>query len=627
MIARARQLLVLGALLSGCGTPAPATGEPAPAFPTLTRRDVEPAGANCAHGGTVVQSGLDTNRSGMLEDREVAHTEYVCNGPVLVRMDPFGPNSHCVVSGTFVRSGVDRNGNGMLDDGEIEQTTIVCDTAGLWKGDFLAADWADTRKLGALMAARVVVGNLEIAAFPPVNLINLELVTGNLHVHTGAQFVKLPSLSEVDGDATIEATGDGATELPRLEHLGGDLLIDGPGAGADRIAAPLLTVLRGSLRFGAGLRGAVSVPAVKSVGGNVETVQGTGVTRISLSGLGEIVGSLAISGSALTALSIPLEHTIGRGVFVDSCPALTGVELGTTSIEGDLRITNAPALTTLAMPNLVRAREVDSFQPNIVMTDVGLAALEFPALQDTNGLLVRQSNALTAVRLPRLETVIDPHIGTEPWLWFEGNPALESVSAPEVTGLEALFLGSQGPEIVDGRIRELDFAKLTSVKSLMLIGGAKLPDLSGFPHLQDVVSLFLQDVDLLPDLRSLVSLRHVGEVALTRMPALTSLAGLEGTTELGVLALIGDGGLTDLAPLHDLAQVGSLALESDHALGDCSLPHLTTITSTLAITDMTALKDLSGLSAVRSVGGDILFDQNPELSAKEIADFEQQIGR
>jgi hypothetical protein len=626
MIARARQLLVLGALLSGCGTSEPATVEPPPAFLTLTRRDVEPSGANCAHGGTAVQSGLDTNRNGVLEDSEVTRTDYVCNGPVLVRLDPFGPNSHCFVSGTFVRSGVDRNGNGVLDDGEIEQTTIVCDTAGLWKGDFLAADWADTTKLGALMAARVVVGNLEIATDAPVNLIALELVTGNLHVHTGSAFVKLPSLSEVDGDATIEVAGDGATSLPKLEHLGGDLVIDGPGAGTDRIDAPLLTVLRGGLRLGAGLRSAVSLPAVKSVGGNVETVQGTGVTRISLSGLEEIAGGLQASGASLTALAIPSQHTIGRGLLLESCPVLTDVELGTTSIEGAMRITGAPALTTLAMPNLVRAREAISLV-NIVLQDVGLVALEFPALQDTNGIIVRQAHALTAVRLPRLETATDPDLGTETMLRFEDNPALESVSAPEVTGLEALFLGSEGPEIVEGRIRELDFAKLTRVKSLLLIGGAKLPDLSGFPDLQDVESLFLQDVDLLPDLRSLVSLRHVGEVALTRLPALTSLAGLEGTTELGGLALIGDGGLTDLAPLHDLAQVGFLALESDHALASCSLPNLTTITSTLAITDMTALEDLSGLSAVRSVAGDMLFDQNPHLSDDEIAAFMQQIGR
>lgn len=623
MSARACQLLILGALLSGCGTPA--MGEP-PAFLTLTRRDAEPSGANCAHGGTAVRSGLDTNRSGILEDSEVAHTDYVCHGPVLVRMDPI-EGGECPEFGTAVRTGVDRNGNGVLDDDEIEQTTAVCDTIGLWKGDFLAADWADSRKLAELMMARVVVGNLEIAAGSPVNLIELELVTGNLHVHAGSDFVKLPSLSEVDGDATIEVAGDGATSLPLLEHLGGDLVIDGPGAGADAIAAPLLTVLRGSLLFGAGLRGAVSVPAVKSVGGNIETVQGTGVTGISLSGLQEIVGSLAISGNALTALSIPLEHTIGRGLFLESCPVLTDVELGTTSIEGPMEITGAPALTTLAMPNLVRAREAVSLV-DIVVQDVGLVALEFPALQDTNGIIIRNSNALTAVRLPRLETTTDPDLGTETMLRFEDNPALESVSAPEVTGLESLFLGSEGPKIVEGRIRELDFAKLTTVRSLMMIGGAKLPDLSGFPNLQDVTSLFLQDIDLLPDLRSLASLRHVAELALTRMSAMTSLSGLEGMTSLGGgLFLIEDDALTDLAPLHDLVQVGILSLKSDHALADCSLPNLTRITSILAITDMSALEDLSGFAAVQSVGGDILFDQDPGLSDDEIADFEHRIGR
>ncbi len=40
----------------------------------------EPAGANCAYGGTKVTSGLDLNASGTLDANEVSATRYVCNG-------------------------------------------------------------------------------------------------------------------------------------------------------------------------------------------------------------------------------------------------------------------------------------------------------------------------------------------------------------------------------------------------------------------------------------------------------------------------------------------------------------------------------------------------------------------
>ncbi len=49
---------------------------------TLIKTTVEPAGANCATGGTKVETGLDANSNGILDAVEVvaAQTTYVCNG-------------------------------------------------------------------------------------------------------------------------------------------------------------------------------------------------------------------------------------------------------------------------------------------------------------------------------------------------------------------------------------------------------------------------------------------------------------------------------------------------------------------------------------------------------------------
>src|SRR5690606_29576528 len=46
----------------------------------LVRLDAEPAGNNCANGGSAVHAGIDADANGTLSDDEVESTQYVCNG-------------------------------------------------------------------------------------------------------------------------------------------------------------------------------------------------------------------------------------------------------------------------------------------------------------------------------------------------------------------------------------------------------------------------------------------------------------------------------------------------------------------------------------------------------------------
>jgi hypothetical protein len=100
---------------------------------TLVRVIAEPAGANCATGGLAVQSGLDTDGDHVLEDSEVLATSYVCTGPSgtteLVRVDSEPSGANCADGGSAVRIGADTNGNGVLDDSEVTATTYVCNGA------------------------------------------------------------------------------------------------------------------------------------------------------------------------------------------------------------------------------------------------------------------------------------------------------------------------------------------------------------------------------------------------------------------------------------------------------------------------------------------------------------------
>src|SRR5690606_37070654 len=86
----------------------------------------EPAGANCSAGGWKIESGLDANRNGVLEEAEASSTAYICNGAtgadgtdgtdgndglnalLLVLDEPAGAN--CTTGGTRIDTGMDSNG-------------------------------------------------------------------------------------------------------------------------------------------------------------------------------------------------------------------------------------------------------------------------------------------------------------------------------------------------------------------------------------------------------------------------------------------------------------------------------------------------------------------------------------
>ncbi|MDC0714817.1 hypothetical protein POL68_40590 [Stigmatella sp. ncwal1] len=113
----------------------------------LIRLDVEPAGANCTQGGTAVKSGLDSNENGTLDADEVSNTTFVCNGrtgatgqngkSALVRLDPEPAGPNCAYGGTSVKSGLDSNGDGSLSNLEVQTTQLVCSSA-----HFFRTQWA-----------------------------------------------------------------------------------------------------------------------------------------------------------------------------------------------------------------------------------------------------------------------------------------------------------------------------------------------------------------------------------------------------------------------------------------------------------------------------------------------------
>ncbi len=146
-----------GLTLLGCSSGEPgATGSAG--MNGVLSSTAEPAGANCAAGGTRIDYGTDKNANGKLDADEVSGTSYVCaptaagatgaDGATgayggtgatgatgfasLIKLTPEPSGSNCALGGTRVDVGLDhgdggglaRNGN--LETGEIDSTAYVC---------------------------------------------------------------------------------------------------------------------------------------------------------------------------------------------------------------------------------------------------------------------------------------------------------------------------------------------------------------------------------------------------------------------------------------------------------------------------------------------------------------------
>ncbi len=154
---------VLGLLAVACGSgsepevanKAPVAPEEVPAVPeksdakVLFRWSEILPGAQCAAGGTTVESGADVDANGTLDDAEVTqtssschgaiHTEAVAGSQVLLRLDPEPIGTQCTYGGTKVRNGLDNNGNGALEEDEVVQTQFVCSSVPPYPSNWAAS--------------------------------------------------------------------------------------------------------------------------------------------------------------------------------------------------------------------------------------------------------------------------------------------------------------------------------------------------------------------------------------------------------------------------------------------------------------------------------------------------------
>ncbi len=102
-------------------------------FAVLVRTSEEPQGSNCEQGGTRIETGTDRDDNGSLETLEVTSTVFVCRdltGAALVEASSEPAGENCAIGGLRVNTGIDADGDGALQDSEVTETSFVCNGAG-----------------------------------------------------------------------------------------------------------------------------------------------------------------------------------------------------------------------------------------------------------------------------------------------------------------------------------------------------------------------------------------------------------------------------------------------------------------------------------------------------------------
>ena len=141
---RQTAIVVMALSLAACGggsstsdtsSPNPVVNtNPTPqSAPTLQAKEVILPGDECATGGISLETALDVNGDGIIDDTEVNFSEIVCDGKdgvdgitALVLQTVVAPGDDCPDGGLRFDVGLDVNDDGVLDNAEVDSSEYLC---------------------------------------------------------------------------------------------------------------------------------------------------------------------------------------------------------------------------------------------------------------------------------------------------------------------------------------------------------------------------------------------------------------------------------------------------------------------------------------------------------------------
>jgi hypothetical protein len=574
--------------------------EPLP--PILVRLLSEPSGANCARGGTAVQSGPDRNGNGRLDDDEVMHIDYVCGEPLLTRLAAEPSGARCAAGGVVFLAGRDRDGDGALDDDEVEVTEISC-------GDRLERD-VELRSFSDMMAlndVRVITGTLMIhhTGMIDVSLPRLAQLGGALQiVEDAGTTISLPALQSVTGRLTIRGNEVSEVDFPQLRHIGSLEL--GHSALADLAGFPVLAEIAGDVQIG-------NVPTLISAE--------LSPTRID--------GNLSIGfNPMLASIQWTVRDRLGN-VNVAGNNRLETLRLSVVpapnarSVLGDVRIASPSSLATVELSaNRVRSVDIGSSGLRDLALDLGTVESDLEIFGDTSpfGLALSDPDDKGHVQVVGKLQISGPldALHSSDGLTVEGSALFDRTQLRE--------LAPVGPIRVLGALHLSRNPLLTLVApievggSLIVVDNALLPTLA-FPRfalpgevLGDLIVTGNPVLASAPALGALTRVR--GEASFAFNPLLPSLFGPPLVRIDGALSLTENASITELS-LPNLAEVGtSISLFSNASLTRVSLPVVADVSHDLFISSNQQLRHIA-FDALTHAALFIVND-NPRLPTCEV---------
>lgn len=577
----------------------------------------EPAGANCAEGGTAVQSGPDDNGNGALDDDEVAHTDYVCGRAVLTRLvaEPAGAN--CVAGGVAFLVGLDSDGDGELDDAEVKQTEYEC-------SEILSRDVTlrSSDELAALANIRVINGFvvIERTTLEEISLPRLEQVNRSLSIGRNPQLrrIHLPRLHDAGegGLSLVDNAALDALELPALRQLERLSIREQRSLrNLDGLAA-LVEAARGISIIENTVLESAELPDLALVGGTLEIRSNPALTALAWSIAGRLE-QISITGNGLETLDLTVFEG-STGVFsLGSNPALKSANLelqrtgsatvggndelhelvlDAAGVDGDVTI-RGPGLRRLVLSDRRNAGFTFSIGGSLVLAapvDDSLQALPSDPLEIGGSCTIdgTQLTEITFLRRVRgqLQIINNPQLTGRVTLLSLGSGVVFNDNA----AMQSLLLSAVQSEL-PGSLTIARNAALTTIEpsNLTRIGGTLTID--GNPSLLTTPpSLTLIAGDLV--VRDNASLTDIG------------LALLESVDEIGIEE---NPGLRAIG-LPALTRARRILVLTNPALRSLGVPALTT--SQLTVTDNVVLPACAVAALFERIEGEDFQSGNDETA-------------
>jgi len=570
-----------------------------PPPPVVVRLVAEPPGLHCPVGGTAVQSGPDANRNGQLDDTEVARIDYVCSARVVTRIVPVLPGAQCLAGGIDFQAGPDRNDNGRLEDAEVQAHTVSC-------GDVVAGnlDIKTDADMAAVANVRVVSGSIQI---------------DGMQVHS----VALPHLEQVGGGLQAFGFALSGFDLPVLQEVGGTFALSGRGP----IHGPLLRRVGGLELATAGVADLGGFPALREIG-RLHLLEMTSLVSVDLSSVA-IPGDIEIeSNTRLTHIALALSGNVGD-VIIQQNASLEALDLSATaqapaSAElGDVLVFLNPRIAHVAL----RAGRVHSFalSDGPKVADIALDVAKFDDDVFVADSIIPFRLALSSPDPEGLEIGHDLLLDG-PLATFEVTAALRIRGSFELIGAQLEALDLPHPLPVGDFLTLGDNPRLTRVSPIALGGGlvvasnALLRELDFVsPAVPGVLGeVQITDNPVLESASSLDALAVVhGAVRIERNPRLASVLGPSLTRIDRAMIVSGNAGLTALRLPGLRDGVTDLVVQSNAALQALELPALTGVSSRIDIATNPQLQHIAFDALVQAPAFGVT--DNPRLPACQVA--------